>query len=231
MLASERGPAKLVAATTITVIMLLVAIHSVVNYCWATQACGPFTVAANNYGYIFNLNAENNIPTWFSVAQLLMVAVVTVPIALHHRQTRQSAIPWWGLCAIFTYLSLDEGSDLHGLWAAGIDHPEVFGFSQQFFAWVVPGSIVVMVIALLYLRWLFSLAVHTRNLILAAGIAYVGGGLVLEVIGGRLADPTYLNLSYLVVSTFEEMFEMLGAAIMLFALLDHANTHRVSFHF
>lgn len=229
--AKARNGARLVAAAAFTITMLLVALHSLVNYCWVTQACGVLTAPANNYGYLLNLNAENNIPAWYAEALLLLVAVVIVPIALHCRHHGDRAAPWWGLCAIFSYLSLDESSDLHGLWAAGIGHPEVFGFSQQYFAWVVPGSIIVMVVVILYVHWVFGLPARTRNLVVTAGIAYVGGGIVLEIIGGHLADATYLNPSYLVASTIEELLEMLGAVIMLYAMLDHANRMRVSFRF
>jgi len=215
----------------LTLIVLLVALHSVTNYCWVTQACGGGTAAANDFGYLFNLNGETNLPTWFSIAILLLISLLALLIALHCQHMGQPSVAWWGLTFIFLLLSLDEGSDLHGLLRRLVTKPEAFGLLNHYFSWVIPAAAIVSVVAAVYGLWIFRLPKRTRWLIICAGTLYVGGALVLEAVGGVIVDETYLKPDYLLVSTLEETFEMTGAVVMIYALLDYARQRGVSFSF
>ncbi len=203
------------------IIFLLIITHSGVQICWKTQACGILTSPINYHGYLFDLSKESNIPTWFSVVQIFMVAVV-LAIAAYTEHTRfESSTAWWGLCAIFTYMSLDEATDMHGLWRAGMIDYVIPGTNSAHFAWIIPGIIIVLVIAIVYLRWILSLPTRTRVLFIIAGVVFISGGLGLEVVGAYMADESYMNTSYLIVATAEEALEMLGILIMLYAVLLH----------
>lgn len=213
-------PFRVFCGLAITILFLIIA-HSVVQICWNTQACSFLTSPINHHGYLFDLNRETNIPTWFSVVQLFMVAIVLAVAALAERAQPAPSAAWWGLFAIFTYMSLDEATDLHGLWRAGMEDYVIQGTNNAHFAWIIPGIIIVLVIAVIYLRWILALPNHTRTLFITAGIVFVSGGLVLEGIGAFLSDGTFMNTSYLVVATAEEALEMFGVLIMLYAVLRH----------
>ena len=215
----------------LAVIAVLVVTHSTLGYCWVTQACGPLTAPANSIGYLFNLSAEMNVPTWFSISNLLLVSVFTLPIALDYQRKGEPSLGWWGLFFVFLLLSLNEGSDLHGALTRLVKDPAAFGLHNALFSWVIPGAVIVLVLGAFYLRWVFRLPKRTRWLIIGAGTVYVGGALVLEAVGGLVVDETYLNPRYLVISTLEETFEMLGVALMIYALLDHARQRRLAFAF
>lgn len=217
--------------TLLAVVAVLAFTHSVVNFCWVTQACGPLTDPANSIGHLFNLNAEMNVPTWFSISILLLVSVFTLPIALYYRRKGEPTLAWWGIFFVFLLLSLDEGSDLHGALTGLVKNPAAFGLHNALFSWVIPGAVIVLVFGAFYLRWVFRLPKRTRWLIIGAGTIYVGGALMLEAVGGLVADNTYLNPGYLVISTLEETFEMTGIVLMIYALLDHARQLGLAFAF
>jgi len=216
-----------VAKTLALVIFGLVFVHSLVLVCWKTQACGPAMFTINQFGYLFDLSREGNIPTWFSVVQLFSVAIALLFLTLTERARGSPVGAWWGLVAIFSYLSLDEATDMHGLWDSGMKDYVIQGMSHSQFTWIIPGAIVVFIVAGLYLKWLWMLPKRTRNLIILAGIVYVSGALVLEGVGGLLADSTFFNTSYLLVSTAEEVLEMYGILIMLYAVLRHLDDRAV----
>ena len=83
-----RIPAAAVANVFAIVIFGLVAAHSLVQVCWKTQACGPATRLINEFGYLFDLAKESNVPSWFSVVQLFAVAIALSLVAFAERARR-----------------------------------------------------------------------------------------------------------------------------------------------
>lgn len=211
---------RLIRVLAVIVAAILV-LHITTNYCWVTQRCGAMTQPINDFGFMFDMNSEGNVPTWYSVVQLLTVALALGFVASCESARRQPALAWWGLVVLFAYMSLDEATDMHGLWAKVAGTPDLPGVTHSGFSWVIPGAILVTMFALLYARWLWRLPVRTRNLIVLAGAVFVSGGLGLELVGALVVDTDFLAPSYLAVSTLEELFEIVGIMIMLYAILSH----------
>lgn len=215
--------AAAVVKTFSLVIVSLVVAHAIVMICWKTDLCGHLNPLFYTIGYQFDLSREQSIPNWFSATQLFLVALALGLVVLAERARGGRTGAWLGLVVIFTYMSLDEATDLHGLWPTGLEDVDLPNLSHQGFLWIIPGSLVVLTVAAIYLRWVLRLPAQTRNLFVLAGVVYVGGGLVLEAVGAFLADSSFLNTPYLLVSTAEETLEMFGVLIMLFAVLRHLN--------
>jgi hypothetical protein len=176
--------------------------------------------------FAFDFSREANIPTWYQSTTLLLCAIVLVIIALLKRAEHDTYKNLWlGLSLIFLYLSLDEGAALHDRLTdpmrAILDIGGVF-----YFAWVIPTSILVLGFVLTYLKFWFHLPIKTRLLFLLAGALYVGGALGIEMIGGNFADKNGVqNLTYELITSVEETFEMLGVAVFLYALLSYASVY------
>lgn len=207
----------------------LIAVHCFVMVCWTLKSCGALTATVTNYGHLFDLNRELNIPTWASSVLIVLVSVACALVGLAERQQGGSAWPWWGLGIVFVYMSLDEAAELHGLLAT--DKLALPGMTGAGFAWIVPGLILAAIVALAYLRWVLRQPAEIRNLFFVAGAIYVTGALGFEALGGLLADPTYFNPAYLVASTIEEMLELLGMLIMLYAVLRRLDMFGLAFSF
>jgi hypothetical protein len=87
-------------------------------------------------------------------------------------------------------------------------------------AWVVPGLAFVVVLAMIYARFIIHLPSAIRTLVIIAGVIYVTGAIFLESLSGLCADVyTESGIEYQLVITLEEFLEMLGLVLLIYALL------------
>lgn len=78
----------------------------------------------------------------------------------------------------------------------------------------------VIVVGLLYLRFVFHLPPQTRNLFITAGALYVGGSVLLDAVSANQWDQDdAISFRYLTIGTLEELCEMLGVVVLIYALL------------
>lgn len=168
--------------------------------------------------YFFGLGYEANLPTWYSSTLLLVCSLHLALIATEKTaRTAPFAAHWWFLAAAFLYISMDETAQVHenaGHW---------FDFSGfLFYGWVIPASIVVFAIGVLFLRFLAHLPRRTRTQFILAGVLYVGGALGFEFLLGYWTDRAGTkNLTYGLIDLVEESMEILGASLLLCALTEY----------
>ncbi len=172
---------------------------------------------------LFSVNAEETIPTWYATLLLFVAAVLLLLIAFAKR-TEQDRYRWhwFGLGIVFLYLSMDEGAVIHEIVADEVQNTlHLTGFLT--FGWQIVAAPLVILFALLYLRFLFHLPPRTRNLFILAGVVYVGGALVVD---GISANQLYveggITIDYLAIGTIEELCEMLGIVVFIYCLLAYA---------
>jgi hypothetical protein len=98
----------------------------------------------------------------------------------------------------------------------------VGGSSWLRYPLIIPGIAAVLAGALVFGRFLGSWPRAIRRRFLAGGGLFLLGALGLETVGGWF-DPVLHgpSVSYLLLATLEEGCEMIGAIIMLRALLGH----------
>lgn len=164
---------------------------------------------------LFSLSYEANVPTWYATVLLFACSALLATIARAESITHRTS--WSALAAIFAYMSLDEAIQIHEHLAWLV--PPLGGVLH--FGWVVPASVITLLVGLAFLPFLRSLAPPTRWRFVLAGTVYVGGALVMELPLGWWAD-TYGddNLGYGVIDFVEESMELTGASIFLLALHD-----------
>lgn len=167
-----------------------------------------------------NVDGEYTIPSLFSSFSLLFCSVILGMISRKKWQQNDKYIwKWIGLSVIFFYLALDETISLH----EQLIHPLRDALNTTgifYYAWVIPGLALVFIVAFIYWQFLFALPEKIKYLFFLAGIFYVGGGIGMEMVGGYHA---YLydtdNFVYKILTTIEELFEMLGIVVFIYALL------------
>lgn len=172
---------------------------------------------------LFSVNAEQTIPTWYSVALLLLAAVLLALIARSKGTTKDSyTLYWLGLAVLFLYLSIDEGAVIHEI-AADALHVSFNTTGFLYFGWQIIAVPIVVIIAILYLRFVFHLPSRIRNLFILAALLYVGGALVVEGISANqfYADGAQTTVVYLAIGTLEEFCEMLGVIVLIYTLLTY----------
>jgi hypothetical protein len=176
----------------------------------------------------FDLDAEVNIPTWFSSSQLFFIALVCIAylIKLDNRRLQRFYVL---AAAGFLFLSADETAQIHeGIGGIAmkthIAH-EYFPHLPQLWMLIYPA--VALLLALVFWREIYAFLCDKKgNLIFFGGaLVYVSGALGLEAVALYLIPATDRVL-YITEVCFEETFEVLGQSIMCYAfLVKLATTH------
>jgi hypothetical protein len=177
--------------------------------------------------HLFNLATDVSIPAWYSSATLLLCSLLLAIIYLaKRRNAEQFAIHWAILSLIFLYLSIDEAAQIHEIIGETLSQ-KVTGNTHGFihYTWVLLGIPFVLIVAAFYLKFLLHLPRKTMRLFVLAGVVYVGGALITDMINGRQADihgPG--NLRYQMTTVAEEFLEMTGIVIFIYALLTYMSS-------
>jgi hypothetical protein len=168
---------------------------------------------------LFRLNSEKNIPTLYSSLQLITASGLLYCIARKLKSLNRNYWPWFILATIFVFLAIDETAEIHErLPVLFIDRSQQSGLLN--FPWVVSYGTAALLIGIAYLRFLFQLPRHIASLFVASGTVYVVGAIGLEMLGGRHSEiHGQQNLAYALFYSCEELLEMLGIALFIYALL------------
>ena len=170
---------------------------------------------------LFQVNSEGKIPTWYSAVTLLFCALILTLISYLKRKERaRYLIHWIGMATLFALMSLDEAMSIHEMSTAplrnALNTTGVF-----YFAWVIPGLAFTATFVLMYLKFLIGLPRRTMHLFVAAGGIYILGVLGMELVGSAYTYYYQHNLIYTIFATIEEIFEMSGIVLFIYALLDY----------
>ncbi len=182
---------------------------------------GDDQTGAGAFLRFFDLNAEHTVPAWYSTVLLTLAAAITAVTAIIKAADKEPFIShWFGLSAIFFYLSMDEALAIHERAIGPVSAMIPVG-GLLYFAWVVPGAIAVLIVGLVYLKFL---AWQPRRLawnMVIAGSIYVTGCLILEMVGGLLYETYGPGVRTDLVSMLEEVAEMGGIVLYIYALAAH----------
>lgn len=173
---------------------------------------------------LLNLDVERSIPTFFSSMMLLASSFFLFIITSALRKDGKSYLYWFGLSLIFLFLSLDESLMIHeGLIEKLRTQLDTSGF--LYFAWVIPYAAGLIIFLLVYIRFLINLPYRTRLLFIIAGIVYVSGAMGLELIGGKYYELYGdQSLSFTILFTIEEILEMAGVVVFIYALTSYMDS-------
>jgi len=171
---------------------------------------------------LFNINSERSIPALYSGFMLLVCSSLLAIIACTKKVASNQYVRHWGaLSIIFLYLSLDELVSIHERMFGPL-HSVLNANGFFYFTWVLPSAIFVLICLLGFQQFLTNLPTKTKHLFLIAGTVFVIGAIGIELVGGYYAKLYgQLNMTYAVITTFEECLELLGIVIFIYALLSY----------
>ena len=174
---------------------------------------------------IVSLDLEGTLPVWFSSATFLLIAGVALLLGmLTPTPDRVGRRAWFLIGAASAWISLDETAAIHE--HAGkmilILVPSLQGAPRGpfYFTWTIIGLAVLVTGAILLGPWFLS---QPRSFIRRAGLGFAmmcAGAIGLEMLGGWALEVDTPLKYYAIITTVEETFEIVGAGILLFALLD-----------
>ena len=127
------------------------------------------------------------------------------------------------------FLSVDETAAIHERAGTALERiiPMIDAMGGAFkYSWVVLGGIAVVVVTIAYIRFFVNLPRSTQVLFFLAAASFVGGALGIEMLNSWI-DSTYGNqtVAYVGMTVVEEMLEMVGVVIFIFALLKYIEKH------
>jgi hypothetical protein len=170
----------------------------------------------------FYMDAEGNIPTYFNSILLFIPAVLLAIIAVwKNSRMDRFRFHWMLLALLFLLLSFDEAAVLHEKlikpMRAALDLGGIF-----YFGWVIPGLIIVGLLAIAFLRFFLHLDRRFKVLFFVSMTLYFGGVLGGEMVSGYFAESLgQKNFIYAAVASMEESVEMIGASFFIFSLLKY----------
>lgn len=171
-----------------------------------------------------DVDAETNVPTFFSVLLLLISSLLFGFITWINWKSTAPYLDKWAILSLgFLYIAYDEAFQAHERLIEPIR--ELLGNENLgvfYYAWVIPGIIVVLFLTVFFFRFLQDLPNKTRTRILVAAVLYVGGALGIELLGGYYAEiHGTLSLRYTMIVALEEGLEMAGLIVLIWALLKY----------
>jgi hypothetical protein len=190
--------------------------------------CVAFTLGREGVAEPFirltNLDVERSIPTLFSFILLLTCSFLLFIIASAKKKDGEGYMYWLVLSVIFLFLSIDESLMIHE--ALMEKSRTLLNASGYFyFAWVIPYGIGLVVFLLAYTKFLFNLPRKTCLFFVIAGFVYVSGAVGLELVGGKCYELYgEHSLSFVILFTMEEILEMAGTVLFIYALTSYMDS-------
>ncbi len=177
---------------TVTAIALWLA-HLIINYITYEIEEVPWLLHQ-----LFELDEENNLPTWFSRFLLLNNAIV---LALAANTAESHKIHWHILAIGFLALAVDEVAGLHETFHSTIDDN-----------WTIYAAPLILFVGLFFIPFLLKLPKITAFWFILSGSFYVGGALGIEWLAQDMDEETF---EYALAVALEEGAEMAGALMFL----------------
>ena len=157
---------------------------------------------------LFDVDEENNLPTWFSEFLLLTATVLLWLCAGKKRRDDDPSVDHWYVLTIgFLLLAIDEVAGIHETINSLIDPSWAFG-----------GGLLAIGIGLGFIPFLRRLPRRTAILFVVAGAIYVGGAVGVEIIGEPLDSD---SMAYNLLTVLEEGMEMFGIIFFIFVLTEY----------
>ncbi len=159
---------------------------------------------------LFDVDEENNLPTWFSSFLLLTTSALLFFCVQKKKHDGSRWVRHWNALAIgFLLMSIDE--------VAGV-HESINSIIVM--TWAIPGAILAGLIGLACVPFLLALPRRTAISFGIAGAVYLTGAVGIEIIGNEMVgDRLEDTLGYSMATLAEESLEMFGVVAFIYALL------------
>lgn len=191
---------------------------------------------ADVYGLsdLFRLNAEGNIPSFFSGVLFLLNAGLLVVVSWARRDDGWRRWVWAFLAALFVFLAFDELFEVHETLIEPLRQAwQLSGL--LYYSWILVYLPATLLLGIIFLPvWLRMKPGH-RIRFAAAAVTYLVGAVGLEMLGGARYERAGEagDVLYALIYTAEEALEMAGLILFLasqmFLLADEVGELRMTF--
>ncbi|MDH3223276.1 MAG: hypothetical protein OEO23_06130 [Gemmatimonadota bacterium] len=177
---------------------------------------------ADPYGLsgLFRLNAEGNVPSFFSGLLFLLNSGLLAAVAWARWGDGWRRWVWGFLAALFMFLAFDE---LFGVHEALIEPMrQAWELSGLFyFSWILVYVPATVLLGAIFLPVWLKMKPRDRLRFAASAVTYLAGAVGLEMVGGARYEAVGAagDTVYALIYTAEESLEMAGLILLLASLL------------
>jgi len=164
---------------------------------------------------ILSADLEQTIPAWFAASLLFLGAMLALTV---WNRSDEHRWPWMVLAGVLLAMSADETIGVHERIGAKI-HEALNTGGLLFFAAVIPGAVIAIVLVVGFTPLTKGLAQGVRRPFVLAAALFFGAVVGLEALGGLTVDSIgRKTFAYVLEVHAEELLELLGVTSMIYAL-------------
>lgn len=191
-------------------------------YIWSPDLPGVDTLAD-----LFWVNGDRDVWTWASAMIELICAILLAVIwASERRRDSRFARYWLGLAILFLAMSVDDVAAVHERSERALAWLPTTGLF--YFKWTLLAWPFVIVVGLVYLRFLLKLPGWVRWGIVLAGGLFVGGAVGMEMISSYIGYHQGESPLYQAHTLVEECVEQAGLIVFIHVLLRYLASQGVT---
>ena len=172
----------------------------------------------------FDIGAEGTVVVWYAASLWLLLgllAALAAVLAPRHR------LSWWLFAAVCTVAAADEEAALHERMLFLGDRLRPYVPFDVHYSWVIPGTIIAIVVAALLARLVLALRRRVTLTLVVAGTLFLLGALVIETLTGFVErDHGGFSDTYVVLTYVEEACELVGVSLAVVGLASMFPTRR-----
>lgn len=172
----------------------------------------------------FDLDDESSVPTWFSQVLFFILSVVAF-FAAYLQTQKVKRFTWSIIGLIGLIFSIDEVASLHE-YVLQLIHVQFFQDSIATAydnAWLFVAPLLIVIFG--WLVWVMSRSLPARTVVLFAlsGVLILTGAVFIDLLAVVEERETFLNQG--VIVSLEELLEILGGIIAVYATVDFLERH------
>lgn len=175
-----------------------------------------FGKARDSFVRLFLISGEDNVPTWYASASLMVAAALALVIAGDDRAADRGQ--WTLIGVLLVAMSLDESAVIHEMMIVPLQHA-FDPHNLLYYAWIVPVGVLALLVGLYLMPFAWRLTKPVRLRLLAGGFVFVSGALGVEAVTGLIDDVYGRNRLYYLLTVIEEALEKLGVLLAISAFL------------
>lgn len=179
---------------------------------------------------MFDLDMEQNIPTLFSSALLLIASFFFYLLGKSsQKEVKTNTKAWWGLSLVFAFLAFDESAKIHeGVGDFTENFVDASGF--LYYPWVISYGAMTLLLGILYLRFFLRFKREIRFKFIVSAILFLSGAIGMELLGANEASKNGSDsMLYCIFFTIEESLEMFGVIYLIHTLLELLKPYNIGF--
>jgi len=176
------------------------------------------------------MDKEFNLPAFYSGLLLAVIAFLLKELGVS--SIAKQRLSWILLSKIFLFLAIDEIFQIHELFVIAnlrqYVHPSLSSI------WIIPYGALSALFLFKFGPFFLRLGRATSRLSFISGIIYISGAIGIEALNSWLVMTGQISLSgfwYEAISGVEELLEMFGLIIFLYALLRELLSYHQSLNF